>query len=81
MFHPQQGGRVIGQDLHDNVRITTRLEHQVAHRYPDLYNNRYDLKDVDVIEIHVFLLGFRWLSTGWEDKAASLEIGFVEALD
>jgi len=64
MFHPREGRCVIGQDIHDNVRSTTRLEHQVAHRYPDVYDNRYELKDVDVIKIPFLLLGFRRLSTG-----------------
>jgi len=50
MFHPREGRRVIGQDIHDNVRSTTQLEHQVAHRNPDVYDNRYELKDVDVIK-------------------------------
>jgi len=81
MFHPREGRRVIGEDIHDNVRSTTRLEHQVAHRYPDVYDNRYELKDVDVIKIHFLLLGFRRLSTGWKDKAASFEISLVEAPD
>jgi hypothetical protein len=57
------------------------MEHQVAHRYPDVYDNRNELKDVDVIKVHFHLLGFRWLSTGWKDKAASLEISLVEASD
>ena len=39
-----------------------RLEHQVAHCYPDVYDNRYELKDVDEIKIHFLLLGFRRLS-------------------
>jgi len=43
MFHPREGRRVIGQDIHDNVRSTTWLEYQVAHRYPDIYDNRYEL--------------------------------------
>jgi hypothetical protein len=57
------------------------LEHQVAHRYPDVYDIRYKLQDVDVIKIHVLLLGFLWFSTGWEDKAPSFEIGLVETPD
>jgi hypothetical protein len=81
MFHPREGRRVIGQDIHDNVSSTPRLEHQVVHHYPDVYDNRYELKDVDVIKIHFLLYGYRRLSTGWKDKAASLEISLVEAPD
>jgi len=81
MLHPQEGRRVSKQDIHDNVHSTTRLEHQVAHRYPDVYDNRCKLKDVDVIEIHFLLLSFRRLSTVWKDNAASFEISLVEAPD
>ena len=81
MFHPREGRRAIGEDIHDNVRSTKRLEHQVAHRYPDVYDNRYELKDVDVIKIPFLLLGFRRLSTGWKDKAVSFEISLDEAPD
>jgi hypothetical protein len=78
MFHPREGRRVIGEDIHDNV---CRLEHQVAHRYTDVYDKRCKLKDVDVIEINFLLLGFQRLSTGWKDKASSFEICLVEAPD
>ena len=80
-IHERADGRVIGEDIHDNVCSTTRLEHQAAHCNPDVYDNRYELKDVDVIKIHLLLLGFRRLSTGWKDKAASCEISLVEAPD